>query len=1117
MAQSADVRALEALMHEFFGPHSDSARQAQIETHLRAFLDQSDSWQHALTFLDQSHEPHVLMYALNILQTWIHARWLALSGPEHVRIRQHLDRHLVAAVQTSADSGPTVPAFVRRKLMRLLVDIARSDWPHFYPEFAPRLHNWLATPDTRALGLEMLLIASEELATPRADLPTARQLELRKLLELHMDQFLSALVSILSTLLASTVSHADRLGTPPPSPSGHPRTDPVSSSGHVLPGLGLTGPSAEMAALALSALAHLYSWLPLAQHLPPELLQVLCQFTVLGLNSQADVSDLRLNALAMSVLNEILYKNCVPQSTEDALFHLFQSCFHLLERLLQTDQAGRVLNLDQMDETFLDKVIEFVRVFMGSHFHRFETNAHAHVVEFMSLVFKLTFVVSKVEMFVECLEIWETLIAYVSNALSTRNKEGHAVLLRYKEGLLGLVDEMLNKIQFQKSHEFLQPFREMDQSCAHQEVDEWRGYLSTCIEVIMKVSDLLSEEVLKRAYWLWREMAKSYFPLADHKTTMSAKSPQDQERLFLFLKDFSSVLTLMGRLSTLFIGEFFLERLHDGHEMMKELITLTTFNSRNRFYALDLPKKLKDGFVQVQVATIASLKAWCHWLAQLHAIASADSHHEVLCKDLTSAMVLTIGPVIRQRDSPALVHSAAHFLVTLTGTVRPPSIWKLKEFTDLYSSIGDLNLASDANRLVIRALANVLLLPWPGLPDQRWDERQKHLSKFLRSINAPFLRLNSMPNFMSNREEQIRAESVVLSSLEIIQDLVESVLSEKTQSKRLCYHCIKDFFDTSLAIFPVYLENTRVCKGLFSFFHKAFDVLKTQMGATTVENAIQTILSTFGKNQMKEVILNEGSSGMHVAESFLAILDFVVKEPNASFRKFVTDTLNLVINDIYPLVADKPTAEIKCSVFRLLYNILLYNMRLFFKPSVVKSLVLSGRDSNDSSFSPNGVSMNQDKVEHQAEFMAILQAFGQSFLQPDVTLFQQNVASLEDLNHRWKLYHKPIFVEHFTEQFLSVFFQVLLRGSHNLLSEEITLCIYHMASVDFEAFFNRFVPYFLEQDPDLDLNQKQILHSGFKSDQDLPTFLSNANRFVTDFKYYKLCNLSLKADPVTFN
>jgi hypothetical protein len=45
---------------------------------------------------------------------------------------------------------------------------------------------------------------------------------------------------------------------------------------------------------------------------------------------------------------------------------------------------------------------------------------------------------------------------------------------------------------------------------------------------------------------------------------------------------------------------------------------------------------------------------------------------------------------VQEGDDEKLVHAAAHFMVTLTGTVRPPSIWKLKEFTDLYSSIGHL-------------------------------------------------------------------------------------------------------------------------------------------------------------------------------------------------------------------------------------------------------------------------------------------------------------------------------------------------------------------------------------------------------------------------------------------
>lgn len=35
-----------------------------------------------------------------------------------------------------------------------------------------------------------------------------------------------------------------------------------------------------------------------------------------------------------------------------------------------------------------------------------------------------------------------------------------------------------------------------------------------------------------------------------------------------------------------------------------------------------------------------------------------------------------------------------------------------------------------------------------------------------------------------------------------------------------------------------------------------------------------------------------------------------------------------------------------------------------------------------------------------------LQAFGQSFLQPDITIFKQNLEALENLNSKLKLYQK---------------------------------------------------------------------------------------------------------------
>jgi hypothetical protein len=45
-------------------------------------------------------------------------------------------------------------------------------------------------------------------------------------------------------------------------------------------------------------------------------------------------------------------------------------------------------------------------------------------------------------------------------------------------------------------------------------------------------------------------------------------------------------------------------------------------------------------------------------------------------------------------------------------------------------------------------------------------------------------------------------------------------------------------------------------------------------------------------------------------------------------------------------------------------------------------------------------------MEHQSQFMSIMAAYGQSFLLPDINIFQQNLQSLESLQAKWKLYHK---------------------------------------------------------------------------------------------------------------
>ncbi len=166
-------------------------------------------------------------------------------------------------------------------------------------------------------------------------------------------------------------------------------------------------------------------------------------------------------------------------------------------------------------------------------------------------------------------------------------------------------------------------------------------------------------------------------------------------------------------------------------------------------------------------------------------------------------------------------------------------------------------------------------------------------------------------------------------------------------------------------------------------------------------------------------------------------------------------------------MTQKPSADVKSPLYSVLTSVLLYNQRYFFKPSVVRSL---------------GNPQKQEEVLNRAEFLALMEAYGRSFLQPDIAVFQQNLAALEEVNRKWRLFHKKAFTEAMTAQFLTVLLQALLARSHDLLRDEIVSCVHSMASADFAAFFEHFLPGFVQQTGEVDRSQADILKANFKPD-----------------------------------
>ena len=76
-------------------------------------------------------------------------------------------------------------------------------------------------------------------------------------------------------------------------------------------------------------------------------------------------------------------------------------------------------------------------------------------------------------------------------------------------------------------------------------------------------------------------------------------APDEVKRLHLMLVDFSSLLRLIGRSSSLFTGDGFLARIQEGQELIRQLIDLAAFGSKMKFYSLQVQPDIAKDFVQV--------------------------------------------------------------------------------------------------------------------------------------------------------------------------------------------------------------------------------------------------------------------------------------------------------------------------------------------------------------------------------------------------------------------------------------------------------------------------------------------------------------------------------------
>lgn len=192
--------------------------------------------------------------------------------------------------------------------------------------------------------------------------------------------------------------------------------------------------------------------------------------------------------LAFSCVNEILSQNFVPKEFSDFMINIFNHLFQLLESITKSTDG-----LDDFDEEYVDQFTRFTSLFVSQHLKRVEKNENFPIIEFLSLLFRYSFMQNELDGFLSCLEIWETFLDYIIS--QQENGEPSSLHKRYELGLASLSNQLVQKIQFQSNGKFLKSLD--SQSSSIEDDSEFEIYISSSLNIIGKIAQLYPTKILE--------------------------------------------------------------------------------------------------------------------------------------------------------------------------------------------------------------------------------------------------------------------------------------------------------------------------------------------------------------------------------------------------------------------------------------------------------------------------------------------------------------------------------------------------------------------------------------------------------------------------------------------
>lgn len=349
--------ALDNLLSEFFSSQ-DNARRNEIERVLQRYKEHGECVAISQDLLLNARTAYLQWFGASMMEHFINQHWRELSPDGATQLFTFL-------LNLLRERQGSLSPFVNNAVAKVIVHMGKRTWPQRLPHYLSQVVELIKVDDSASVGVYLLVLSMEEFTSTREDVESQRKSQLKEL----VIQSLPDVLEVFRVVLTCPGSGGD------------------------------DSDALKRCEWCMSALLHLFTWIPLNERAVSGVVEALLSFLPRGGDHAV---------MSFSCLNELLRRNYVPAEHIGFLLQLFGQVLSWLSAFVREPRESAIALMGVRD-----KFTEFTHLFVQRHMMRVEADGRFPMAEFFSLLLDFTFGDGEAEEFIACLEVWEVLIDQV--------------------------------------------------------------------------------------------------------------------------------------------------------------------------------------------------------------------------------------------------------------------------------------------------------------------------------------------------------------------------------------------------------------------------------------------------------------------------------------------------------------------------------------------------------------------------------------------------------------------------------------------------------------------------------------------------------------------------------